>query len=130
MQKNKQKIRLSESLQLGVSDPASQSTLYRTGGIILTVMCLLLAANIVRNLAMAAGSAAPKTLATSQGVPQAVLGAYDQATVASYTIQSGDTLFSIAQLKNVNWEIIAELNNLRAPYTLKAGSVIKFPVEK
>jgi LysM repeat protein len=130
MQKNKQKIKLSESLQLGVSDPASQSTLYRTGGIVLTIFSLLLAVNIVRNMSSISAGSTPKTLATSQSVAQAVLGAYDQASVSTYTIQKGDTLFSIAQAKNVNWEIIAELNNMKVPYTLKPGTAIKVPVTK
>ena len=133
MQTNKQKIKLSESLQLGVSDPASQSTLYRTGGVIFTVLSLLLVVNIYRN--MVTVQVPGKTpLATSQNVQQAVLGAYDQASTAAqspsvtqYTVQKGDTLFSIAQAKSVNWEIISELNNLKAPYALKQGQTIKIP---
>src|SRR5580692_10313641 len=120
MPKNKQKIQLSESLQLGVSDPASQSTLYKTGGIVLTIFSVLLAANIVRSLASGHPST-QSTLATSQGVQPAVLGAYDQTTMSTYTVQTGDTLFSIASANGTSWEILAELNNLKAPYTLKAG---------
>ena len=129
MQKNKQKIKLSESLQLGVSDPTSQSTLYKAGAVALTIFSVLLAVNIVRDLASTLGSSS-KTLATSQSEPQAVLGAYDQTTYSSYTVQTGDTLFSIAQANNTSWEILAELNNLKAPYSLKLGTTLKVPVQK
>ncbi len=128
MPKNKQKIQLSESLKLGVSDPSSQSTLYKTGGIVLTIFSVLLAVNIVKNVA-ASHTANSQTLATSQNVQPAVLGAYSKTTYSTYTVQSGDTLFSVAQANNTSWEILAELNNLKAPYTLKLGSTLKVPVQ-
>ena len=129
MPKNKQKIQLSESLKLGVSDPSSQSTLYKTGGIILTIFSVLLAANIVKNL-ITAHTVSSQALATSQNVQPAVLGAYSQTTYSTYTVQTGDTLFSIAQANNTSWEILAELNNLKAPYKLKLGSSLKVPVQQ
>ncbi len=132
MLKNKQKIKLSESLQLGVSGPASQSILYKLGGSVFVLFSLALIFNIHTSINAVRK---PQTLTTSQNIPQTVLGAYSQvdqtqASYVSYTVQKGDTLFNIAQGKGVNWEIIAELNNLKAPYTLKQGSTLKIPVPK
>ena len=49
-----------------------------------------------------------------------------------YTVQAGDTLYSIAaKLFDVqgeyNWTIIADLNYLRKPDELQVGEVIKLP---
>lgn len=48
----------------------------------------------------------------------------------TYTVQSGDTLSKIAQ-KQLNdatrWKEIAELNNLKEPYTLSLGQQLELP---
>ncbi|MCX8111934.1 MAG: DUF1571 domain-containing protein [Bacteroidia bacterium] len=48
--------------------------------------------------------------------------------IRSYTVQSGDNLFSIADKLQVNWYKIMELNGLKSPNTaLKPGQVLKVP---
>ena len=61
-----------------------------------------------------------------------VLGETDVANPANlfitYTVQSGDTVFSIAQSHgNISWSAIATLNNLTPPFKLLPGQVLKIP---
>lgn len=46
---------------------------------------------------------------------------------ASYTVQSGDTLSKIGNKTGVDWKLIAELNNIKFPYIIKKGQVLKLP---
>lgn len=94
-------------------------------------LSLLLAKNIYQNLN---SHDTVSVNLTSQTTAPKVLGAFDQqssetpATPAPptiYTVQKGDTLFNVAQSQGVNWVVIATLNNLKAPYNLKPGTVLK-----
>ncbi len=131
MLKRKQKIKLSDNLKFGVEGPSSQGALFKLGGGIFLVLSLLLAVNIVKGMSVS------DTQAASQNTPGKVLGAVDdkrqaqspaKPTQIAYIVQKGDTLFNIAQTKNVNWVVIATMNNLKAPYDLKPGTVIQLPV--
>jgi LysM repeat protein len=44
-----------------------------------------------------------------------------------HTVQTGETLMYISSLYQVNWEKIAEANNLTQPYTITAGQVLCIP---
>ena len=44
---------------------------------------------------------------------------------STYTVQSGDTLYSIAWLTNSNVTDLAKINNLRQPYTLSHGQKLR-----
>ena len=46
-------------------------------------------------------------------------------TVKTYTVASGDTLSKIGKKLGVDWKTIAELNDIKAPYRLKVGQVLK-----
>ena len=51
-------------------------------------------------------------------------------TAAEYVVKKGDTLWAIAkeQLHDANkWQEIARVNNIKAPYTIRAGQVLKLP---
>ncbi|WP_425409206.1 LysM peptidoglycan-binding domain-containing protein [Hyphococcus sp.] len=61
-------------------------------------------------------------VALSQGQPAAMAQASDD-----YTVQSGDTLSSIARDNNTTIAALAEANNLRSPYPLRAGQTIVVP---
>jgi LysM repeat protein len=50
-----------------------------------------------------------------------------QKQFTSYVVQSGDTLFNISQQYNIQWDLIAEINNLNEPYLLHAGQALKIP---
>ena len=45
-----------------------------------------------------------------------------------YTVQRGDTLFSISQKYNVSWGTLAELNDIQAPFSLKQNQTLKVPI--
>jgi LysM repeat protein len=44
-----------------------------------------------------------------------------------YTVKNGDTLFNISQEYNIQWDLIAQMNNLSEPYVLHAGQQLKIP---
>lgn len=44
-----------------------------------------------------------------------------------YRVKPGQNLQSIAEAHNVNWKSLARINQIKAPYVLKEGSVIKVP---
>lgn len=144
MQQNEKKIRLSNKLQLGIEGPSSQTLLFKSGGVFFLILSAILGFNIYHNTRTAAiqNSVATAQTESSQTAEkpkpqqQQVLGAYDQSSdenasdTINYTVRQGDTLFNIAQNHNVSWVIIATLNNLQAPYSLKPGTVIKIPAQK
>lgn len=45
----------------------------------------------------------------------------------TYVVKSGDTLSSIADSLNLDWEELAKLNNVEPPYALKVGQELKLP---
>lgn len=47
-----------------------------------------------------------------------------------YEVKSGEDIKSLAGQFNVSWKLFAKANELRAPYTLKAGEKIKVPPKK
>ncbi|MCL2322872.1 MAG: peptidoglycan-binding protein, partial [Oscillospiraceae bacterium] len=47
----------------------------------------------------------------------------------SYTVRSGDSLYSIGQMFGVLWQNIATANNLSSPYTLQIGQQIAIPFQ-
>lgn len=49
-----------------------------------------------------------------------------QATGA-YTVKPGDNLQALAERASVNWRKLAKLNNLKPPYSLRSGQVIRVP---
>ena len=129
MTKDKQKVQLSEQLKLGVAGPAPQGMLFKFGGVLFLFISVILIGNIYLNVRHL--HALTPGLATS--TQPEVLGAYDDTTapqpqMTSYTIVNGDTLFDIAQNHSVNWQLLATINNLNPPYTLKPGTILKLPV--
>jgi len=111
---------------MGIQPPSSQGTFFKVSGVIFLLLSIFLVKNIYKNL--------NTTVAIKQvgSVAPEVLGAFDQnqettikTVPATYTVSKGDTLFNIAQSQGVNWVVIASLNNLKAPYTLKPGIVLK-----
>jgi LysM repeat protein len=134
--KKSSKIKLSESLQIGVAAPTSQSTFFKIGGGILLVLSLAIAANIFYQIhsvhTSTSGKSSTSASSNSQSAQQQqVLGAYSQNSsqvqTTTYTVQKGDTLFNIAQSHGLDWQVIAVLNNLTQPYELKTGEQLKLP---
>jgi len=48
----------------------------------------------------------------------------------NYTVKPGDTIASIAATHKLKWQKLANVNNLKAPYTLKKGATLKVPSNK
>jgi LysM repeat protein len=130
MFQRKTKFKLSQNLKLGIQGPSSQGTFFKVGGIFFLLLSLFLVKNIYKSLNSTDSTRAAQTAQAAQ--PQ-VLGAFDQKKTettpppkaTSYTVQKGDTLFNVAQSQNINWVVIATLNDLKAPYNLKPGTVLK-----
>lgn len=129
--KKKSKIKLSENMQMGIAAPNSQTTFFKFGGILFLALSLFIGFNIYHQLHSSSATLSATDTAQAQSTQQQVLGAYSQNTAQvqtiSYTVQKGDTLFDIAQSHNVSWQVIAALNNLSQPYSLKLGSQLKIP---
>ena len=49
------------------------------------------------------------------------------ATKKTYTVKVGDTLFSVMRKNEVHWRVLAQLNNIKPPYSLTVGQSIKLP---
>lgn len=49
-----------------------------------------------------------------------------QATVA-YDIKPGDTLQALAEQAGINWRMLAKLNRLKPPYSLRSGQTLRIP---
>jgi len=45
----------------------------------------------------------------------------------TYEVKEGDTLFNISTRYDIDWTKVAELNELKEPYTLKIGQELKLP---
>jgi len=134
--KTKSKLQLSENLKLGVAAPASQSAFFKYSGVIFLAISLVLAINILHTLHSEGFGSGSKVL-TSDQLQQKVLGAYSEmpasataSKVTDYKVQPGDTVFSIAQAQNADWQVIATLNNLKPPYAIKIGETLKVPLTR
>jgi len=46
----------------------------------------------------------------------------------SYTVQSGDSLYTIASKFNIAWQSIATVNNITSPYVISLGQKIAIPI--
>ncbi|WP_326808187.1 LysM peptidoglycan-binding domain-containing protein [Streptomyces sp. NBC_01775] len=46
-------------------------------------------------------------------------------TASTYTVKAGDTLSSIARQHDTTWQQLAQLNGLKAPYTIHPGDKLK-----
>jgi LysM repeat protein len=130
MFQRKTKFKLSQNLKLGIQGPSSQGTFFKVGGIFFLLLSLFLVKNIYQSLN---STDSALTAQTAQATQPKVLGAFDQKKTepttppkaTSYTVLKGDTLFNVAQSQNINWVVIATLNDLKAPYNLKPGTVLK-----
>ncbi|MCG7385110.1 LysM peptidoglycan-binding domain-containing protein [Paenibacillus sp. ACRRY] len=44
---------------------------------------------------------------------------------ATYKVKSGDSLWKIAKANNTTWQKLAEINKIKAPYTIRPGQELK-----
>ena len=45
----------------------------------------------------------------------------------AYTVKPGDDVYKLATRYSVNWKVIAGVNKIKPPYTLKAGDKLRVP---
>jgi LysM repeat protein len=103
------------------------------------------------SVAASQAAAAPKTAASSPGAgptltlvpteveptaaptpastptPRATATSRPTAGPTTYTVQSGDTLSGIAGEHGTTWQVLAELNKIDDPRSLRVGQVLKLP---
>lgn len=108
---------------MGVGRAGSKYNFYNIGGSLLLIVSLA--------LTIRAGYLLISSEQTEASTPQ-VLGAIDNAEenkqlYTTYIVKSGDTLFNISKQYAIEWTVLATLNNLQAPFSLRAGQEIKIP---
>lgn len=72
--------------------------------------------------------AASNNSATQAAPAQPTSATTTTVSTQTYTVQSGDTLFSIGTKLNVDWRVIADANNLQSPYSLTTDQQLKIPI--
>ena len=70
-------------------------------------------------------TAAPTPASTP--TPRATATSRPTAGPTTYTVQSGDTLSGIAGEHGTTWQVLAELNKIDDPRSLRVGQVLKLP---
>lgn len=53
----------------------------------------------------------------------------NEISVLNYTIVSGDSLYKIGEKFGVKWRDIASLNNIKFPYIIRPGQVLRIPID-
>lgn len=118
--RNQKRIRLSRKLNWSVGK--SQ----HTGFYFWTIGSLCLAAAvviIVRTNSGLQNGAKPEVLGAATETAQT------KPSFTDYTVNRGETLFTISQKFGVPTETLAQLNDIRPPFTVKAGEIIKVPAQ-
>ncbi len=124
MNQTRNKIKLSPRLKWGVGRKGLNINFFKIGGGIF----LVLSAVLVIRAGYLLISGDDKTNSTPQ-----VLGAVDEQSTSTstafteYKVKTGDTLFTISKENDIQWTALATLNNLKAPFTLHNGQVLKIP---
>jgi LysM repeat protein len=72
-------------------------------------------------------SSSSKTTQNSTSSQSSQSNSSSQPSSKTYTVQSGDTLYSIAQKYTLDWHKIADLNNISSATALKVGQVLSIP---
>lgn len=123
------KFELSPRLKFGVGRGYTQNQILKISAVTCLAIASVLALNAGRLLLDS------KNQNSGQTANPQVLGASDtkennfpnSIQFTSYTVQKGDTLFNISQKFNISWTTMATLNNLKSPFYLKPGQIIKVP---
>lgn len=120
---SKNKIKLAPRLRWGVGRDTNKISFFKLGGALFLTLSAVLVIRAGWLLFSPNQEASPAN-------PQ-VLGEVDKADTSElfteYKVKPGDTLFTIAQDHNVEWTMLATINNLKAPFTLHTDQTIKIP---
>jgi len=122
----KPQFELSPRLRLGVGRGYTQNNFLKIAAVVCLVLAVGLTINSVRLIF--------KGKAQQVRLSEQVLGASDDKSglqnsleFVDYKVVKGDTLFNISQKFSISWSTLATLNNLKSPYHLKTGQVLKVP---
>ncbi len=122
MNLTRNKIKLSPRLKWGVGRKGFNINFFKVGGGIFVALSAVLV--IRAGYMLISGGDQP----VIQGE---VKGATDTPATnqvfTEYKVKTGDTLFTISKEHNVQWTALATINNLKTPFTLHAGQIIKIP---
>ncbi|MBI5529881.1 MAG: LysM peptidoglycan-binding domain-containing protein [Candidatus Doudnabacteria bacterium] len=125
---NNKKFELSPRLKLGVGRGFTQNQILKFSAVICLVLAIGLSLNAARLVYTSKGPAQnsnnPQVLGASDSAPSENT---DSIQFTSYTVQKGDTLFNISQKFKISWTTLATLNNLKSPFYLKQGQIVKVP---
>lgn len=119
---NTKKIKLSRKLNWSVGK-AQHTNLYFwfIGSFCFVLACVL----IVRTNVKLQTNPTPEVLgAATHPEVQA-----ETISLNSYTVSKGETLFSISQKFGIPIETLAQLNDMKTPFNIQAGQVLKVPIQ-
>jgi len=116
----KKKLELSERLNLSVGRSYSKNKILKISGIV----CLLIGVGLTIN---AISLISQKSKPASEGEVLGVTDTQAPPQFIEYKVEKGDTLFNLSQKYNISWVTLANLNNLKSPFTLKPGQIIQIP---
>jgi hypothetical protein len=124
---SKSRFELSPRLKLGIGRGQTKNKVIKLSAGLCLVLALALSVNAIRLLF----SGNTSTVTTAGAAEPQVLGATDtkQPTLefVEYKVAKGDTLFNVSQKFGINWTTLATLNNLKSPFSLKVGQILKIP---
>lgn len=121
--KNQKRIRLSRQLNWSVGRGRNANTVFWSIGLCCLALSVFLISRtnaLLRN----ATSAAPQVLGASTDT---VTDPTSEITFIDYTVAKGETLFTISQKFGLPTETLAQLNDIRPPFNIKAGETLKIP---
>lgn len=117
---SKNKIRLSRSLHARTT-PYPKMSRYLKYSLLAAIFALAAGAIIIARPNSQNSSLSPEE-------PKQILGEQEsKVEYLIYEIKKGDTLFNLSQKYSVSWQTLAELNNLKEPFTLKIHQKLKIP---
>ncbi len=124
MSLSKNKVKLSPRLQMGVGRRTGQNNIFKygTGLFLVASAALLIRAGYMVVSHSGDDAKNPQVLGADTEQP-----AESQPLFTEYEVQADDTLFSISQEHSIDWTTLATLNNLKAPFTLAPGQIVKIP---
>lgn len=120
----KNKIRLSKSLRRQIN-PYPEAGVWVKRSLFFLALFLLIGIYFIAKPETPNNNSSENNLA-----PKAILGEQEEQTegYTFYTIKNGDTLFNVSQRHNVDWQEVAQLNNLEEPYIVRPGQEIRIPI--
>lgn len=76
------------------------------------------------------GSSGPQRSASQAKEANGEVLGVQASNVINYQVVPGDSLLGISQKFGVYWETIVAENELKAPYNLKAGDILRIPLPR